>query len=319
MLTGLNGFYNTTAQLDGGVRLLSAQIHNNNGLWHVCHTSCALLDAGRVSDWLASIRLWLDNNPNEVVTILLVNSDNASARQIDAEFQAANLTSHAYIPPSRTTALEKWPTLQDMISSSTRLVAFIAPLDPALNAVAPYLLDEFTFIWENPYDVMSPVNFSCLPDRPPAVHGNISAAVTSGRLTLMNHFLYTPGPFGIELPDTIHIANTNAPSGSLGNLGDRAANCTNAIGKAPTFILVDFFDQGPAIATVNKLNGIKSVRSMQPLTSNTPTSAASSGKRNPYKALVDLTNTVRAGAEPSIGNLIWVGGDSANILGGQQI
>lgn len=257
----------------------------------MCHTSCALLDAGRVGDWLASIRLWLDNNPNDVVTILLVNSDNASAAQIDAEFQAANLSSHAYIPPVRTTALEKWPTLQDMISNSTRLVAFIAPLDPATNIIAPYLLDEFTFVWENSYDVMSAVNFSCLPDRPPAVRGNISAAITSGRLTLMNHFLYTPGPFGIELPDTTHIANTNAPSGTVGNLGDRAANCTIAFGKAPTFILVDFFDQGPAITTVNKLNGINPVGRLQPLTSNTPTSAASSGKSNLFKVLVDLTNT----------------------------
>jgi len=306
MLTCVSRFYDTIAQLNAGVRLLTAQIHNNNGLWHLCHTSCALLDAGRVGDWLASIRLWLDKNPNEVVTILLVNSDNASAGQIDAEFQAANLTSHAYIPPSRTTALETWPTLRDMISNSTRLVAFIAPLDPASNAVAPYLLDEFTFVWENRYDMMSPVNFSCLPDRPPAVRGNISAAITSGRLTLMNHFFYTPGPLGSELPDTIHIANTNAPSGTLGNLGDRAATCTNAFGKAPTFILVDFYDQGPAITTVDKLNGISPVGRTPALTSNTPTSAASCGKRNLFKVLVDITNTVRVGAKPSIGNRIWV-------------
>lgn len=280
----------------------------------MCHTSCALLDAGGVGDWLASIRLWLDNNANEVVTILLVNSENASAVQIDAEFRAANLTPYAYIPPSRSTALEKWPTLQDMISNSTRLVAFIDPLDPASNNVAPYLLDEFTFVWENPYDVMSPVNFSCLPDRPPAVRGNISAAVTSGRLTLMNHFLYTPGPFGIELPDTTHIENTNALSGTFGNLGDQAANCTNQYGKAPTFILVDFSDQGPAIATVNKLNGITPARRAQPLTSNSSTSAASIGKSNLYKGLVDLTNIVRAGAKPSTGNWIWAGGDWGKFL-----
>lgn len=268
--------------------MLTAQIHNKNGLLHVCHTTCGLLDAGRVGDWLASIRVWLDKNPNEVVTILLVNSDNVSAAQIDAEFRAANLTSYAYVPPSRTTALENWPTLQDMVSNSTRLVAFIAPLDPAANTVAPYLLDEFTFVWENPYDVMSPVNFSCLPDRPPAVRGNISAAITSGRLTLMNHFLYMPGPFGIELPDTTHIANTNAPFGTLGNLGDRTANCTNVFGKAPTFILVDFFDQGPAIATVDKLNGITPVGRVQPLTTTTPTSVASRGKSNLFRGLVGL-------------------------------
>ena len=277
------------------------------------------MDAGGVGDWLASIRLWLDNNVNEVVTILLVNSDYTTAAQIDAEFKAANLTSYAYIPPSRTTALEKWPTLQDMISNSTRLVAFIAPLDPYSNTVAPYLLDEFTFVWENPYQVTNPVNFSCLPERPPVLRGNISAAVTSGRLTLMNHFLDTPGPFGIELPDTTHIANTNAPFGSPGNLGDCAANCTDQYGKAPTFVLVDFFDQGPAIATVDKLNGIKPVGRTLPFTSTTATSAASRGKSNLFKSLVDLTNAARAGAKPSIGNWIWTGGVWGNLPGGISI
>ena len=296
----LSRFLNATAQLDAGVRLLTAQIHNNNGLWHLCHTSCALLDAGRLGDWLAAIRLWLDHNHNEVVTILLVNSDNAAAAQIDAEFQAANISSYAYIPPSRTTPLTDWPTLQDMISNSTRLVTFIASLDPASNTVAPYLLDEFTFVWENPYDVTGVANFSCLPDRPPVVQGNISAAVTSGRMALMNHFLYSPGPFGIEMPDTANLENTNAPSGKFGNLGDRAANCTAQYGRAPTFILVDFFDQGPAIATVDKLNGITPVGRTQPVTLNGATSAGSRGKDNIFKGLLDLINSISVGAKPSI-------------------
>lgn len=117
----------------------------------------------------------------------------------------------------------------------------------------------------------------------------------------MSHFLYSIGPFGIELPDTANVTNTNAPSGSIGNLGDRAANCTKLYGEAPTFILVDFFDQGPAIATVDKLNGITPVGRRLRSTYNTPTtSAGSKGKNNMFKGLIDLTNTVRAGAKPSI-------------------
>ncbi|KAI9879774.1 MAG: hypothetical protein M1830_007216 [Pleopsidium flavum] len=319
---GGNQFYNATAQLNAGVRLLTAQVHNNNGLLHLCHTSCALLDAGRVSDWLAVIRIWLDNNPNDVVTILLVNSDNTSAVDLNAEFQAAKITSYAYTPPSTATALVTWPTLQDLISSSTRLVTFIAPLNPVSNTAAPYLLDEFTFVWENPYDVLSPSNFSCAPDRPPLVKGDTSAAVKSGRMALMNHFLYSPGPFDLEVPDTADVMNTNAPSGGIGNLGDRAANCTSLYGKAPTFILVDFFDQGPAIATVDKLNGITPMGRTQPGMSNTAKSATSAGSRgrdNIFKGLVDLPNTVRAGVKPSIGKWIWAGSDWGTVLGGIEI
>ncbi|MCJ1223533.1 hypothetical protein MMC12_000175 [Toensbergia leucococca] len=149
-----------------------------------------------------------------------------------------------------------WPTLNTLILNSTRLVTFIASLDPTSNTVAPYLLDEFTFVFENPYDVTSPLNFSCVADRPPAVQGYTATALESGRMPLMNHFLDTQESFGIEVPDVTNITMTNAPAGPVGNLGSAAVNCTTQYGRAPTFILVDFFDQGPAISTVDKLNNI---------------------------------------------------------------
>jgi hypothetical protein len=75
-----NQFYNTTVQLDAGVRLLTAQVHvpsNRNTKareLHLCHTSCRLFDVGLFSKWLEVIRAWLDRNANEVVTLLLVTT-----------------------------------------------------------------------------------------------------------------------------------------------------------------------------------------------------------------------------------------------------
>ena len=246
---------NSIAQLTAGVRLLTAQVHNNNGVWHLCHTSCSLLDAGTLSAWLSTIKTWMDGNPNEVVTILLVNSDNASAEDLNSEFEAANITSYGYQPPSATTALATWPTLQEMISNNTRLVTFVANLVPSTNTVAPYLLDEFTFVFENSYNVTSLSNFSCVADRPLAVSGQTATAISSGRLPLVNHFLYTSGGFGIEIPDTANISTTNGKAG-VGSLGAAASDCSAAYGKAPAFLLVDFFDEGSAISVVNSLNGI---------------------------------------------------------------
>lgn len=57
--------FSSTAQLDAGVRLLSAQVHKSNGEWRLCHTTCVLLDAGKLSDWLAKIKSWMDTNPND--------------------------------------------------------------------------------------------------------------------------------------------------------------------------------------------------------------------------------------------------------------
>ena len=200
----------------------------------------------------------MDNNPHDVVTLLLVNSDNAPPAALDSEFKAANITSYAYTPPSTATAINTWPTLGDMIANNTRLVTFVANLPPSSNTVAPYLLDEFTFVFENNYDVTGLSNFTCTPDRPPAVQGNTQMAVSSGRLPLMNHFLDTQQAF-FQTPDYGNITITNAQGGATGNLGGAAANCTSIYGKAPTYVLVDFFEQGSAINTVDALNGITPV------------------------------------------------------------
>jgi hypothetical protein len=64
-------YYNTTVQLSAGVRLVTGQIHQNNNEWHLCHTSCSLLDAGTLEAWLSEIKTWLDNNPNDGNAVLL--------------------------------------------------------------------------------------------------------------------------------------------------------------------------------------------------------------------------------------------------------
>ncbi|KAL8721035.1 MAG: hypothetical protein Q9225_002208 [Loekoesia sp. 1 TL-2023] len=248
---------NTTAQLDAGVRLLTAQVHNNNGAWHLCHTSCSLLDAGSLSSWLTEIKRWLDRNPHDVVTLLLVNSDNAAASDLDEEFAVAAIKPYAFTPALASAVPSSWPTLNDLITSGKRLITFVADVAP--SSAAPYLLNEFTYVFENPFSVLSLSNFSCTPERPAVVQGQTSAAVQSGRLPLMNHFLNIEQIFGIQVPDIGNISVTNAISGPVGNLGDAATACTTAYGRAPSFILVDFFEQGSAIDTVDRLNGITPV------------------------------------------------------------
>lgn len=209
-----------------------------------------------------------------MVTLLLVNADNASAQDLHAQFNAAKITSYAYTPPQTTATIATWPTLEELIAKSTRLITFVASLDSATNTVAPYLLDEFSFVFENPFDVLSLSGFSCLPDRPTSVKGATQAAIQSGRLPLMNHFLSTKQAFGVEVPDLSNITTTNAQTGPVGNLGDAATECKLLYGKAPTFILVDFFDQGSAIKTVDSLNSITAVGRTTPSVISASTSDA---------------------------------------------
>ncbi|KAI9723870.1 MAG: hypothetical protein M1828_003989 [Chrysothrix sp. TS-e1954] len=245
-------FYDSIDQLDSGVRLLTAQIHNSDNALHLCHTNCDLYDAGLLSDWLSELKTWLDGNPNDVVTILLVNSDNIDAPTLGPIFSGAGVDSYAYQPSSTTAPQSEWPVLLDMIATNKRLVIFIASLNPRSNTAAPYLLDEFTFIFENNYDNDSPSDFSCAANRP---NSNTSGLLSSGHLPLMNHFLYDKIA-GIEIPSVENVENTNAPAGKTGNLGDAARSCMMAYNKAPTFILVDFVNVGPALDTVDNLNDV---------------------------------------------------------------
>lgn len=197
-------------------------------------------------------------------------------------------------------------------------MVFVASLDS--NTDAPYLMDEFSFLFENPYDVTSPSNFSCNPDRPASVKNDLSAAISSNRLPLMNHFLYATTILNIEYPNSTYVTTTNAPSGGVGNLGDTATKCQSAYGRQPAFILVDFFDKGPAIDTVDKLNNVTSPDGRTNLTtssssSTTQTSSASTYS-NVFKGLVELVQQAKSGSNPSMGDWVWVGGDWGSLLGG---
>lgn len=249
-----------------------------------------------------------DSHLAVVITVLLVNSDNAGASDLNTEFEAADIVKYAY-KPSSTTPPTAWPTLQELISAGTRMMTFVASLSS--NTGAEYLMDEFTYIFENNYAVTSASNFTCAPDRPSTVANDVAAALGSNRLPFMNHFLDSSLAFGIDIPDSNAIDTTNGQSGT-GNLLTAATTCQGQYsGRQPTFVLVDFFDKGPAIGVVDKLNNVTDATGRSPLPANI-TSQSSGGNL----ALANLVNMVKAGSTPTTGNWIWVGGSWGNLLGG---
>ncbi|KAF3913761.1 hypothetical protein AA313_de0209083 [Arthrobotrys entomopaga] len=271
-----NQNFNATVALDSGIRFLQAQVHNQAGTLELCHTSCFLLDAGTLTAWLTKIRYWLDQNPNEVITILLVNSDNVDTGNFGAAFTASGLSTYGFTPESPTGSSTNWPTLRTMITSNKRLVAFVTGI--TYTTTYPYLLNEFTHVFETPFTVTSLTGFNCTLDRPSGFP-SFSAALSAGMMPLMNHFADTALPLGIDIPDLIDIKTTNSPSTvKTGALGLHASNCMAQWGQKPIFILVDFYDQGPAIDTANKLNGVTPAqKSTTSTTTNNPTSTTHSG------------------------------------------
>jgi len=122
--------------------------------------------------------------------------------------------------------------LGSMIDSGKRLVTF---LDNQANlSTVPYLLDEFTNIWESAFDVTDTSQFDCAVNR--------TQGDSSTQMYLINHFL-DQVIFGNPAPEPSQANQTNAASGT-GSLGTQVATCVTANGRPPTFLLVDFYEFG---------------------------------------------------------------------------
>lgn len=267
-----NQYYNATKALSAGIRLLSAQVHNSNGTLELCHTTCSLLDAGSLESWLGKIKYWLDENPNEVVTLILVNSDDEDVSSFGPVYESSNISTYAYTPAT-TSATTDWPTLQTMIDDNTRLVSFIAAIN--YSTTYPYLLNEWDYVFETAYEVTSYTEFNCSLDRPTLL-SSASAAISSGYLPLINHFLYKSLTSTTMLPDVDGIDVTNSYNSSLsGSLAEEAYSCNSEWGQAPTFALVDFYSEGPAVTTADHINGITATGRTNETSSTSAASALS--------------------------------------------
>jgi hypothetical protein len=195
----------------------------------------------------------MDKNTNDVVTVIVVNSDNATPSDLGAQFAASGLDKLAYTPPSTSTIPTTWPTLDSLIGNNTRLMTFVGSLSQP-STQFPYLMDIYTYVFENDYENVNPSNYSCNPKRPTSLT-TTDAAASSGRMFLMNHFLYETQLFGIQTPNASYASTTNAQTG-FGSLGESVSNCTSVYGKPPTFVMVDWFNMGPAIASVDAANQV---------------------------------------------------------------
>ncbi|KZO90210.1 PLC-like phosphodiesterase, partial [Calocera viscosa TUFC12733] len=230
-----NQDYDVTQQLTDGIRMLQNQLHNSSGTIELCHTSCDLLDAGSLEAYLGKVNTWLKANPDEVVTLLLVNSDDIDVTQFGAAYTAAGLDTLSYTPPQAAITVDQWPTLGEMIDQGTRVVTF---MDSGADfTTVPYIIDvEFSNMWETPFDVTT--SFDCSVNR---THGDPTT-----QLYTINHFLDTAGSIGsiaFSTPDKSALGTTNAVSGP-GSLGAQAEECLAEYSRAPNFMLVDFYEVG---------------------------------------------------------------------------
>ncbi|KAL8648827.1 MAG: hypothetical protein Q9210_004764 [Variospora velana] len=135
--------------------------------------------------------------------------------------QSSGLARYAYIPSEVPMGIDDWPTLSEMILTQKRVVIF---MDYNANQTAvPYILDEFSHLWETPF---SPTDrsFPCIQQRPPG----LSTEDAQQRMYLVNHNLNTELTLaGISiLVVAVSLLNETNDVTGPGSLGETAGDCT---------------------------------------------------------------------------------------------
>jgi hypothetical protein len=239
--------------------------------------------------YLATVKKWLDANPNEVLTFLFTNPEGLSLPAVWAPaFQSAGIDALAYVPPSVPMKRTQWPTLGEMIDSGKRVVVFLDAGADGSDGSVNYILPEFemvrtlssadhvchgvngwslnsaTQIWEPPFD-STDNTFPCSVDR------TAGPLATSDHMYLLNHFLDEDVfDTGILISDPGDASTTNSVASCVplpilrhrwltphARILANAARCAPLSGGNfnPSFVLMDFVNLGVGVAAVSKLNG----------------------------------------------------------------
>ena len=226
-----NQLYGVTEQLNDGIRMLQGQTHFVDNTMYYCHTSCDILNAGSAESYFKNITRWIETHYFDVVTLLIGNADFRPVTDFIAPLESSGLSKFAYVPSKVPMNGTDWPALKDMILLSKRVVIFMDY--NADQTKVPYILDQFSQVWETPF---SPTDrsFPCTVQRPP----DLSDEDAGRRMYMANHNLNTEiTAFGTSLlvPTTTLLNETNAVNGT-GSLGAMANDCAGNFSYPVIFV-----------------------------------------------------------------------------------
>lgn len=220
-----------TGQLNSGVRAFMLDVYSYFGNTVVYHGS-AILGSNPLEEELTKIKVFLDNNPNEVVTVIL--ECYVSANAIEAKMSQSGLMSYVYEHQLGT----PWPTLETMIANNTRCVVFSDVNDASAGQ------GWYHYMWTNMVETHFSNNditdFSCDFNRGDSIND----------LFILNHFV-TNSVIGTGMEAESAIANSNP------FFINRALQCWQEKAKFPNFVTVDFVELGDAKLVVDQLNGLE--------------------------------------------------------------
>lgn len=224
-----NQTHTISTQLENGVRGLMLDVYNVDGVISQYH-GFSTLGIEPLSEDLAEIKNFLDNNPNEIISIIFQSA--VTSTDIENELDNAGLMSYLH----HHTLGTEWATLQEMINDNERLVIF-SESDDGL-ATQTWYHYAWAHVFDTDYSYSFPTDFHC----------GVNRGDVSNDLYLVNHWITT----AVGTGDIIQAAIVN--NNPL--LIDRLQECEGSTGKLPNFIGVDFYELGDAFEAAETLNGI---------------------------------------------------------------
>jgi hypothetical protein len=190
----------------------------------LCHTVCEL-GATKMSDALADVREFLDDNPGEVV--ILFFEPYVPPEAIADAFDEAGLT-------DRTAVLDRsqpLPTLGELVRRDDRLVVFT---ERDADGSVPWYLDGFSYIQDTPLGATEVDQLSC----------DLNRGGASSPLLMLNHWADVFPP----------RRGANADFLTRKEILGRAHECARERGLPVNLIAVDHYDLGDLIESVQQLN-----------------------------------------------------------------
>ena len=214
------------AQLIDGIRVFLLDTYEEDGEILMCHSWCQL-GSRPLLDAMEEFRSFLDENPDEIITIIF--EDHIPGEKTVEVLEEARLVELVYTHD----ADAGWPTLGEMIAADTRLVVTNERAQPPPE----WMHHVWHLGWDTPFSFSDPDEFNCDHNR----------GTQSGDLFLINHWILDPLP----RPANAEIVN------SYDVLMERVDECQQRWGRLPTFIAIDFHDIGDIFEVVDELNELE--------------------------------------------------------------
>ena len=218
---------NIMAQLNDGVRALMLDVYDDKNT-PITYHGYKILGSKPFIEFLKTIKIFLDTNPKEVITVIL--ECYTSANSIENSINETGLSKYLYTHILNT----DWPSLQSMINDNKRLVFFSDKEDASPTQGWYHYMWKYAV--ETSYSAKSINDLNCSFNR-----GN-----ASNDLFILNHFITSS--IGVGVKEKANSANSNP------YFMNRVLQCQKETNKFPNFITVDFYDLGNGFEVVNQIN-----------------------------------------------------------------